>query len=228
MKLKSFLILFLLSAMFLQAKPIKTLLITGHTDKWHNWQTSSPYLKAILDAQGIFKTDILLMKDTSGLDASFSPEFANYQVVVLMLNEVKWSEKTKTSFEKFVKNGGGVVSVHETDNAFPEWKEFNLMTGLGGWGMRNEKSGPYYFWKDGQYITDHTPGPAGKHGNRVPFVINVRDTEHPITKGLPTKWLHQNFMVTCAVRFKICMYLLLPFLPKKRAGQEKKNRFCLP
>jgi len=192
MKTKSFLILFLISALFLQAKPIKTLLITGHTDKWHNWQTTSTYLKAILDAQGIFKTDILMMKDTSALDATFSPEFSSYQVVVLNINEVKWSDKTKVSFEEFVRNGGGVVSVHETNNAFPEWKEFNLMTGLGGWGMRNEKSGPYYFWKDGQYITDNTPGPAGKHGNRVPFVINVRDTKHPITKDLPTKWLHQN------------------------------------
>jgi len=192
MKSKLFLIIFLLSAMFLQAKPIKTLLITGHTDKWHSWKTTSSYLKAILDARGVFATDVLLMKDTSALDTTFSPNFSNYQVVVLNINEVKWSEKTKASFERFVKNGGGVVSVHETNNAFPEWKEFNRMTGLGGWGMRNEKSGPYYFWKDGQYVADNSPGAGGKHGNRVPFVLNVRDTEHPITKGLPTKWLHQN------------------------------------
>ena len=192
MKAKSFIILFLLLAIFAEAKPIKALLITGHTGKAHSWQTTSTYLKVILDSRGIFQTDVIQMKDTNALDTTFSPQFSNYQVIVLNTDEVKWSVKTKSSFEKFVRNGGGVVSVHESNNAFPEWKEYNLMTGLGGWGGRNQKSGPYYFWKDGQYITDNSPGQGGAHGKRVPFVINIRDTEHPVTKGLPTKWLHQN------------------------------------
>lgn len=182
--------LFALSA--LQAKPIKALLITGHTSKAHNWGVASSYLKAILDAQGIFETDIALMTDANTIDENFSPDFSKYQVVILNLDDTQWSETTKTNFEKFVKNGGGVVVIHEADNAFPDWKEYNLMTGLGGWGKRNEKSGPYYYWKEGEYVKDFSIGAGGKHGKRVPYVVNIRDEKHPITKGLPLKWLHQN------------------------------------
>jgi uncharacterized protein len=177
-----------------QAKPIKVLLITGHTsNKYHIWQTKSAYSKAILDHQGIFDTDVVLMKDENALDESFSPDFSKYQVVVMNIDDIQWSDMTKKAFEKYVKSGGGVVIIHEADNSFPEWKEYNLMIGLGGWGQRNESSGPFYYFKDGEYIKDSTTlGKAGKHGKRVPFIINVRDSIHPITNGIPTKWLHQN------------------------------------
>jgi uncharacterized protein len=192
MKFKSILAIMLFACITLQAKPIKVLLITGHTSKWHSWPTTSSYLKAILDQKNIFETDEIKMKDSPELDETFAPDFSKYKVVVLNFDEVKWSDKTKKSFEKYVKNGGGVVVIHEANNAFPEWAAYNLMTGLGGWGGRNETSGPYHYWKDGQAITDNNKGPGGSHGERVPFVINVRDSVHPITKGLPTKWLHQN------------------------------------
>jgi len=39
--------------------------------------------------------------------------------------------KTNTAFVDFVKNGGGVVIYHAADNSFPNWKEYNEMTGLG-------------------------------------------------------------------------------------------------
>lgn len=193
LKIKLILAVFIIS-FSLQAKPIKVMLITGHTsNKSHNWKTKTDYCKAILDNQGIFETDVVLMKDENTLDESFSPDFSKYKVVILNIDDVKWSDKTKTAFEKYVKAGGGVVVIHEADNAFPEWKEFNLMIGLGGWGKRNESAGPFYYFKDGAFIKDSTtPGNAGKHGQRVPYIINVRDSIHPITKGLPTKWLHQN------------------------------------
>ena len=193
MNIKS-VITFLIISISLQAKPIKVLLITGHTSsKYHSWQTTSSYCKSILDSQDIFKTDVLLMKDENTLDESFSPDFSKYQVVVLNIDDVQWSDKTKKAFEKYVKTGGGVVIIHEADNAFPEWKEYNLMIGLGGWGKRDQSWGPFFYLKNGEFIKDSiTPGNAGKHGKRVPFVINVRDSIHPITRGLPTKWLHQN------------------------------------
>ena len=192
MQLKSIFLTLLLVCMSLQAKPIKVLLITGHTSKWHSWQTASTYLKAILDQKKIFETDVIKMKDSPLLDETFAPDFSKYKVVVLNIDDVKWSDATKKSFEKYVQNGGGVVIIHEADNAFPEWKEYNLMIGLGGWGGRNEASGPFLYWKDGKIITEGEKGSGGKHGERVPYVITIRDSLHPITKGLPTKWLHQN------------------------------------
>lgn len=90
-------------------------------------------------------------------------------------------------------SGGGLVVMHESDNAFPEWLEFNRMIGIGGWNGRNIASGPYYYLKDGKYIKDmKSKGPAGSHGKKVPFLIKVRNNNHPIMKGMPSSWLHVN------------------------------------
>ena len=192
MKFRIIVLMFLLPLVNIHAKCIKVMLLTGQTDKYHRWQVTSAHLKATLGEYKEFETDVVLIpKDPAEL-LNFSPEFSKYQVVVLNQNGPNWPDKTKKAFVEFVQNGGGVVFVHEADNAFPKWKEYNQMAGLGGWKRRNEKSGPYYYWKDGEYVKDYSVGKAGKHGKRAPFVINIRDTEHPITKGLPEKWLHQN------------------------------------
>ncbi len=192
MKIKIILFIFFILTLSIQAKPIRVMLLTGQTDKYHNWQVTSSYLKAALDQQKIFSTDVVLFPATGEALNQFSPDFSAYKVVVLDLNIPEWPEKVKTAFEKYVQDGGGVVVVHEANNACPNWKAYNLMTGLGGWGGRNEKSGPYYFWKEGKYVTDNSPGAGGSHGKRVPVVINIRNTEHPITRGLPAKWVHNN------------------------------------
>ena len=77
------------------------------------------------------------------------------------------------------------MSYHAADNAFPDWPAYNLMIGIGGWMGRNEKAGPYWYFKDGKLVSDPTPGSAGNHGARTPFLVVMRDTKHPITKGLP-------------------------------------------
>lgn len=192
MKFISIKILLFLSLIGLQAKPIKVMLLTGQTDKYHNWQVTSSNLKAVLDSKKEFQTKVILLPSKGVELDKFKPDFKQYQVVVLNLNTPDWSESMKNEFVDFVKKGGGVVVVHEANNAFPDWKEYNLITGLGGWGNRDEKAGPYYYWKDGKFVIDNSTGIGGWHGDRVPFVIQVRDSLHPITKGLPTKWLHKN------------------------------------
>jgi type 1 glutamine amidotransferase len=42
----------------------------------------------------------------------------------------------------------------------------------------------------GKVVRDTTPGAGGHHGPQHEFIIRIRDTEHPITKGLPREWLH--------------------------------------
>jgi hypothetical protein len=125
---------------------------------------------------------------------SFKPDFAKYQVVVLNYDapDDRWPSSLKESFEQYVKNGGGVVSVHASDNAFPGWKAFNEMIGVGGWRDRTEIAGPLWYFKDGKLTSDKTPGHAGSHGNRVPYQVTVRDPNHPITRGLPKLWMHQG------------------------------------
>jgi uncharacterized protein len=166
----------------------KALIITGQNN--HNWQASSPVLKQLLDQTKLFTTTIAETpaqgKDMSG----FSPEFTKYDVVVLDYNGDAWPEKTKVAFVDYVKNGGGVVVYHAADNSFADWKEYNEMIGLGGWNGRTEKDGPYVYFKNGKQVSDSTPGVGGSHGMRHEFMVQVRNPEHPITKGLPAKWLH--------------------------------------
>jgi len=189
------LFLFLLSFFMLasiQAKPIKVLILSGHTDKYHYWQVKSEYFKALLATESIFQVEELVLTDSNQYNLPTSLKLTDYKAVVINFNELPWSDYSKQTLEKYIKNGGGLVIVHEADNAFPDWPAYNEMIGLGGWGGRNEKSGPYYYWKDDKFVLDNKPGTGGSHGQRVPFVVNVRNTKHPITKGLPTKWLHIN------------------------------------
>jgi type 1 glutamine amidotransferase len=166
----------------------KTLIITGQNN--HNWKVSSPLLKQILDQTGLFSSEIMTTPDKGGDMKTFDPDFSKYKLVVIDYNADSWSEKTNNAFVDFVKNGGGVVIYHAADNSFPAWKEFNEMIGLGGWGDRNEKDGPYVYYKNNQLVIDTAAGPGGTHGKRREFLVRTRITDHPITKGLPERWLH--------------------------------------
>ena len=65
------------------------------------------------------------------------------------------------------------------------------MIGLGGWGKRPEQHGPYVYFDDaGKEIRDTRPGSGGSHGPQHEFVIQIRDDQHPITRGMPARWKH--------------------------------------
>jgi hypothetical protein len=168
----------------------KTLIITGQNN--HNWKASSPVLKQILDETGLFSATIMVTPDKGGDMKIFNPDFSRYKLVVLDYNGDSWSDKTNTGFLEYFKHGGGVVVYHASDNSFPAWKEYNEMTGLGGWGDRSEKDGPYVYYKNNVLVTDTTAGPGGTHGKRREYIVKTRITDHPITKGLPVRWLHGN------------------------------------
>jgi type 1 glutamine amidotransferase len=169
----------------------KALIVTGQNN--HNWKASNPILKQLLDQTGLFTSDIIITPVKGGDMTTFDPKFSKYDLVVLDYNGDSWSDKTKTAFLKFVRNGGGVVVYHAADNAFPEWEEYNKIIGLGGWGNRNEKSGPYVYYRGNDIVRDDTSkGIGGTHGARSEFVVKTRSSVHPITKGLPVNWLHGN------------------------------------
>ena len=172
---------------------LKALIVTGQTNPWHNWKVSSPILKQLLEQTGLFKVDVAASPPGDEGIKDFKPNFADYDVVVLDYDgydRESWSEQTKTAFVEYVKAGGGVVIYHSTDNAFPNWKEYNEIIGLGGWGGRDEKSGPMVRFRDGKVVFDNTPGKAGSHPPKHDFQVIVRDKGHPITAGLPERWMH--------------------------------------
>ena len=168
---------------------LKALIVDGQNN--HDWKSTTPMLKKALEESGRFTVDVATSPPAGKMTSDFRPKFSEYDVIVSNYNGEPWPPQTEKDFEAFLNGGGGFVSVHAADNAFPDWKAYNRMIGLGGWNGRTEKSGPYVYLDDkGAQKRDDSPGNGGHHGQQHPFQIRTRDAEHPITKGLPAAWMH--------------------------------------
>jgi uncharacterized protein len=166
----------------------RTLIVDGQNN--HAWQETTPILKRLLEESGRFSVEIATTPPKGGDMNAFRPRFSDYKLVVSNYNGDSWSSETKAAFETFVEGGGGFVSFHAADNAFPEWRAYNEMIGVGGWGGRNENSGSYARFRDGRLVIENKPGAGGHHGKRHEFLIETRNAAHPIARGLPPAWMH--------------------------------------
>ncbi|WP_010136469.1 ThuA domain-containing protein [Ochrovirga pacifica] len=200
-----------------QQKKIKALIIDGQNNH-AVWPKSTIMMQQYLEETGLFAVDIARTKYINNskrfhnwldyaqqpfksiegkpkTDPDFSPNFSDYDVVIsnFGFKAAPWSSATQKKFEKYMKKGGGFVSVHAADNCFPNWEAYNQMIGIGGWGGRTEKHGPYlYVDKNNKVVTDHSPGHGGTHGKREEFVVTTFNDKHPITKGFPHQWMHTS------------------------------------
>lgn len=117
-------------------------------------------------------------------------DFDKYDVIVSNYNGQSWPKQINADLEERLKAGRiGLVIVHAANNSFGGWKEYNQMIGMG--------------WRDKNYgkrlkLDDEGKAiivPAGKDGSTShaytgPFKMIVRDQNHPVTKGMPTEWMH--------------------------------------
>ena len=172
------------------AEKLSVLLIDGQNN--HSWKTTTPVLQDALEKGGFSVT--ISTSPAKGADAdawkNWRPEFSKYDAVLSNYNGQEWPAEVKTTFENYVSQGGAFICVHAADNAFRNWKEYNKMIAIGGWGGRTEADGPYLYFKDGEFLRDKSKGRGGSHGPKHEFVVTVRNANHPITKGMPTEWLH--------------------------------------
>lgn len=199
-----------------ESSAIKVLIVDGQNNHWV-WPKTTHMMKSFLEQDGAFVVDVYRTAYTwngSKLlaqypandgrkhqsvkqpkpDPNFSPEFSDYDVVISNFgwNAAPWPKTTQNAFEQYMKSGGGFVTVHAANNAFPEWPEYNQMIGLGGWGGRTEKDGPYVYFDDqGQLQRDMSPGNGGGHGLQHEFDIQLRQP-HIITSGMPVQWRHNK------------------------------------
>jgi type 1 glutamine amidotransferase len=173
------------------AEPQRALIVDGQNN--HKvWPATTRMMKQYLEQTRLFQVDVATTKP-EGSDPDFKPKFADYAVVVSNYNGAAWPRETQLALTDYVRGGGGLVIVHAADNAFGDWPEYNQMIGLGGWGGRSEKSGPWlYMNQQGDLIRDLAAGRGGHHGSQHEFSIVVRDREHPITKGMPAEWMHSK------------------------------------
>ncbi|MFS4492841.1 ThuA domain-containing protein [Maribacter sp. 2308TA10-17] len=194
---------------------IKTLIIDGQNNH-EQWPKVTSMLKGYLEETGLFSVDVVrsgytwkgeefisefsiqglpstIALDQPTSDPDFNPDFSAYEVVISNFgwNAADWPEAAQNALETYIENGGGLVVFHAADNSFPNWEAYNKMIGLGGWGDRTEKDGPYvYYNDDGELIRDESPGNGGAHGPQSEYQIQIRNPEHPITKGMPEIWMH--------------------------------------
>ena len=121
----------------------------------------------------------------------WNPKFSDYDTVLLNYNGRAWPQAMQRDFVRYVRNGGGVVLIHATNNGFRDWSEFNEIIGLGYNGKRNTAraectkinpaSGEAYLCCEGS---------KSGHGSRHPFLVTVRHPDHPVMKDLPPVWRH--------------------------------------
>lgn len=193
---------------------LKVLIVDGQNN--HTvWPKSTVMMKQYLEESDLFEVDVYRSKPTwkggnhpeyYGLhadashfnvkkpaqDVDFKPNFSDYDLVVSNFGwrAAIWPKSTQLAFETYMQNGGGLVTVHAADNSYPEWPAFNQMIGVGGWGGRDEKDGPYlYYNDDGSLVTETKAGKSGTHGKIHELQITQR-AEHPILNGLPNVWMH--------------------------------------
>ena len=175
--------------------PIPVLIVDGVNN--HDWKRLTLALREILTSSGLFRVDVSTSpaRDAPASEwAKWRPEFRRYRAVISNFNgghnvdALHWPPEVELAFERYVGTGGGFVAVHAANNSFPAWDAYNAMIGL-GW--RERTFGRSLIVMDGKVVTV----PAGEglnpgHGPPHDFEITVLNKNHPITRGMPDRWLH--------------------------------------
>jgi type 1 glutamine amidotransferase len=137
---------------------IQTLIITGQNG--HDWRGTTPLLRKQLEDTGRFA--VRVNEEFRGA----GPEtLAPYDLVVLNYYEqrkpeLRWGERADSAFLDFVRAGKGVVVYHFSVAAFDGWAEYEKLS-AGNWRPNN-----------------------GHHSAAHDFTVDIKDPDHPITRGL--------------------------------------------
>ena len=176
------------------ADKIRVILIDGQNN--HNWRATTPLMKKELEACDRFTVDVasnLGPKDKGPSPTAttpFPPDLSKYDVLLSNYNGAAWPKEFQKALEDRLRDGKiALVIVHAANNSFGNWGEYNRMIGM-GW--RDNKFGDRLtLGSDGkEKRVPKDTGPGAGHGAYHPFLVTLRDAEHPITKGMPREWMH--------------------------------------
>src|SRR4029077_12566846 len=120
------------------------------------------------------------------------PELKKFDVVIQTSSDLFgkgpiWCAPARDAFERFVREGGGVLVLHSGNNAFADWDAYNKIIGL-GW---RKKDYGYALRVGADESIERIPpgqGAGSNHGPRSDRVIH-RIGDHPIHAGLPRTWM---------------------------------------
>ncbi len=194
-------ILFLLSALGFpfslavaqQREVIPVLIIDGFSN--HDWKQTTAVTKWILEQSGRFKVNVSTVPSDSIRRHGWMPKFERYAVVIQNTNNIqeprlRWPEKAEKGLEAYVKKGGGLYILHSANNAFPHWRAYDEMIGL-GW--RPDSVGVALEVNGEKNLVKYNPGEGSGtgHGDRFNALIQVLN-RHPINEGYPDAWQTVN------------------------------------
>ncbi|MDO6429058.1 ThuA domain-containing protein [Flavitalea sp. BT771] len=170
---------------------INVLIVDGFSN--HDWKQTSLMVKNILERTGRFHVTVSTAPGTANDPGwtTWNPEFEKFAVVIQNTNNIQdsalqWPASIQQRLEKYVSSGRGLYVLHSANNAFPRWKEYNKMIGL-GW--RPKDTGFALQVDSNDHIVRIPPGQgeATNHGARFDAVIRILN-RHPINEGYPEKW----------------------------------------
>jgi uncharacterized protein len=148
------------------AAKIQTLIITGQNG--HDWRSTTPVLRKILEDSGRFEVRV-----TEEFRGGGPETLAPYDLVVLNYFERKkpellWGDRANSALLDFVRSGKGVVVYHFSVAAFDGWEEYEKLCA-------------------GNWRPDH-----GHHSARHDFTVDIKDGDHPVTRGMKPSFLQAN------------------------------------
>jgi hypothetical protein len=151
-----------------QAPPpkIQALIITGQNG--HDWRATTPVLRKLLEDTGRFEVRV-----TEEFRGAGPETLAPYDVVILNYYDKKqpglrWGERADAALLNYVRSGKGLVVYHFSMAAFDGWGEYEKMCGA-NWRPNN-----------------------GHHSARHDFTVQIKDQEHPITRGMKASFEQSN------------------------------------
>lgn len=183
-------------------RKLSALIVDGMNN--HDWPRATRILRQVLKDSGRFDVTVSTTPPASQPAAAWAawrPDFSKFDVVISNFNGghsssgVHWPREVEQSLEEFIKGGGGLVVYHAANNSFPNWPAYNEMIAL-GW--RGPDFGPSIVIGVDEKVVEIPRGQGRKpgHGPEHDFVITTMPRDHPITRGLPKRWLHPHEQLT--------------------------------
>ena len=202
----------------------------------HDWPRATKLLRGMLENSGLFSVEV---STSPTADASkdawdkWRPKFDKYDLVLSNFNgghkqdSLHWPTRVEKALEDYVNGGGGLVIYHSANNSFPNWPAYNQMIGL-GW--RSPKFGPGLIVSPDEKVVVIPKGRGRNpgHGPEHDFQVTVLTADHPITKGLPKKWMHPHEQLTHGQHGPAKSMVVLSYAYSKDTGDNQAMDWVLP
>jgi type 1 glutamine amidotransferase/HEAT repeat protein len=157
--------LLLMAAVTMATEPLRVLILSGANN--HDWKSTTPVLRQLIETCPRFKV-IDVIEDPSQVTAELlngcDVIASNWSAYPEMAGH-QWGEKAERDFVDWVKAGHGFVVFHAASATSQDWPAFQQLVKL-TWGIDKTSHGAYHTLK-----------------------VTVRDSDHPITRGMRDFWI---------------------------------------